>query len=290
MAGGKGYRGPGRARRPGSVAAHLERLQGGPPADNRHRSLARRPLPLCVLLGDGRAQAVRRVRPIQTQADGFGAPRRDRRQGGASLIRSAQRRPADGRGEPGRPPSLSEQRALRDLGRTVLSRWDPWLGHQAGRQPGRWAHDRSQVFRRVRGSGSSDPPRGWRRFLGFVLLRMRASWPWAALVVLGAYHGLNPGMGWLFAVARGLQDQRRSTVLRSLLPIAAGHEASIAVVVGLVAVAQLTVTPRLLPLLAAGALVVYDRYGLGFLRRAWFNMDLIWAVTLITAGIVTLLT
>ena len=210
---------------------------------------------------------------------------------------------------------------------------------------------------------------------------MRASWPWAALVVLGAYHGLNPGMGWLFAVARGLQDQRRSTVLRSLLPIAAGHEASIAVVVGLVAVAQLTVTPRLLPLLAAGALVafglltlwrrrshprgfgmrvgtlglaawsflmssahgaglmlaplllqlpvpgggphdaqlligpfapgllaaslhttvmlvvmgtialvVYDRFGLGFLRRAWFNMDLIWAVTLVTAGIVTLLT
>ena len=38
------------------------------------------------------------------------------------------------------------------------------------------------------------------------------------------------------------------------------------------------------------ALVVYDRYGLGFLRRAWFNMDLIWAVTLVTAGIVTLLT
>ena len=25
-----------------------------------------------------------------------------------------------------------------------------------------------------------------------------------ALVALGAFHGLNPGMGWLFAVARGL--------------------------------------------------------------------------------------
>ena len=48
-------------------------------------------------------------------------------------------------------------------------------------------------------------------------------WPWAALVLLGAYHGINPGMGWLFAVARGLQEQRRQAVLGSLLPIALGH-------------------------------------------------------------------
>src|SRR5437762_11369581 len=53
-----------------------------------------------------------------------------------------------------------------------------------------------------------------------------------------AYHGLNPGMGWLFAVARGLQEHRRKAVLESLLPIALGHAASIALVVLLVGAAQ----------------------------------------------------
>ena len=58
------------------------------------------------------------------------------------------------------------------------------------------------------------------------------SWPWLALALLGAYHGLNPGMGWLFAVARGLQEGSRGAVLASLVPILIGHEASVVVVVG----------------------------------------------------------
>jgi hypothetical protein len=53
---------------------------------------------------------------------------------------------------------------------------------------------------------------------------------WLALLGLGAFHGVNPGMGWLFAVALGLQEQRRGAVLRALLPIALGHALSIAVV------------------------------------------------------------
>ena len=52
---------------------------------------------------------------------------------------------------------------------------------------------------------------------------MSELWPWVALALLGAYHGINPGMGWLFAVARGLQEKRRSVVVQSLLPIAVGH-------------------------------------------------------------------
>ena len=48
------------------------------------------------------------------------------------------------------------------------------------------------------------------------------------LVALGAFHGLNPGMGWLFAVARGLQERTRGRrVLRALPPIAAGHLRSV---------------------------------------------------------------
>ncbi len=48
--------------------------------------------------------------------------------------------------------------------------------------------------------------------------------PWLVLAALGAYHGLNPGMGWLFAVALGLQERRAGVVLRALVPIALGHE------------------------------------------------------------------
>jgi hypothetical protein len=57
---------------------------------------------------------------------------------------------------------------------------------------------------------------------------MSQSWPWAILILLGAYHGLNPAMGWLFALALGLQEQRRAAVFWALLPIALGHAAAIA--------------------------------------------------------------
>jgi hypothetical protein len=56
---------------------------------------------------------------------------------------------------------------------------------------------------------------------------MNHNWPWIALVLLGAYHGLNPAMGWLFALSLGLQERRRSAVLSALFPIALGHAAAI---------------------------------------------------------------
>jgi len=211
---------------------------------------------------------------------------------------------------------------------------------------------------------------------------MTAWWPWDVLIVLGAYHGLNPGMGWLFAVARGLQERRRSAVWESFLPIAIGHEAAIAVVVILVAVAQFLIAPEALRITGAAvlfgfalyrlwrqrahprgfgmrigarglfgwsflmssahgaglmlvpillklaptggnqdmtliaytasfspwkgiaaatlhtlallivmglvAIVVYERVGVAFLHRAWFNVDLLWTVTLLIAGVITL--
>jgi hypothetical protein len=58
-------------------------------------------------------------------------------------------------------------------------------------------------------------------------LTMTHDWPWVALAVLGAYHGLNPAMGWLFALSLGLQERRRSAVIGALLPIALGHAAAI---------------------------------------------------------------
>ncbi|HUF36187.1 MAG TPA: hypothetical protein VMN37_09565, partial [Gemmatimonadales bacterium] len=60
---------------------------------------------------------------------------------------------------------------------------------------------------------------------------------WAAMLGLGLWHGVNPGMGWLFAVALGMQEQRASAVWRSLPPLAAGHALAVgaAVLVALLA-------------------------------------------------------
>lgn len=56
---------------------------------------------------------------------------------------------------------------------------------------------------------------------------------WATLALLGLYHGANPGMGWLFAVALGLQERSGRAVLRALPPIGLGHAVSIGAVVAL---------------------------------------------------------
>ena len=55
---------------------------------------------------------------------------------------------------------------------------------------------------------------------------------WHAMVFLGAYHGINPGMGWLFAVALGMQQGSARGVWRALPPIALGHAAAVGVVAG----------------------------------------------------------
>jgi hypothetical protein len=98
---------------------------------------------------------------------------------------------------------------------------------------------------------------------------------WAALLALGAFHGLNPGMGWLFAVALGLQRKDRGQVLRALPPIALGHALSVAAVVGLLAALGTLVAPRALAAAAAAGLIGYGVYL--FVRRRhlrWVGMNL----------------
>src|ERR1700754_4517185 len=51
------------------------------------------------------------------------------------------------------------------------------------------------------------------------------------MLLLGAFHGINPGMGWLFAVALGMQERKGSAVARALVPIALGHALAIGSVV-----------------------------------------------------------
>ena len=216
-------------------------------------------------------------------------------------------------------------------------------------------------------------------------------WPWITLAALGAYHGVNPAMGWLFAVALGLQERSRGAVFNAFPPIALGHAASVALVVGVVVVSRAIVPidalkivgcvvlagfgiykllrsshPRwvgmrvgfrdltawsflmasahgaglmLVPILlrlpgyggqvidlrdlphmeymslgapdsiatlisqasavgihtlamfgvmAAVAVVVYEKVGVSILRRGWFNLDRAWAIVLIVAGVLTL--
>lgn len=203
---------------------------------------------------------------------------------------------------------------------------------------------------------------------------------WATLIGLGAFHGINPGMGWLFAVALGMQEGHRGAVLRALLPLGAGHALAVAGAVGaalaigsviplgwlrwpiaalLVSLgvlrfvrhrhprwggmrvgmgglaawsflmasahgAGLMVVPVFLAMpvsaehahhmhhVAGGgasaaffatglhaigylvvtaciAVLVFEKLGVGILRRAWFNLDLIWSIALVGTGAVTLM-
>jgi hypothetical protein len=207
-------------------------------------------------------------------------------------------------------------------------------------------------------------------------MAIETAWPWLTFAGLGMFHGLNPAMGWLFAVALGVHRRGRRTVQLALLPIAAGHALSIWLVaasvvamgtvvnaaairliaggvlivwagyhwfyghrhrvrvgmtVGVMGLALwsflmatahgagLMLVPALMPLCAAMpaigsgsllvslaavavhtlamlavtgliALVVHEWVGLAFLRRSWFNFDLLWAGGLVTTGLTLMIT
>ena len=198
---------------------------------------------------------------------------------------------------------------------------------------------------------------------------------WAVLLGLGAFHGLNPGMGWLFAVALGMQERRRTAVLTALLPLGFGHALAVGVAVLVAVVAGVVIPIHWLHWILAGtlislgvsrlfwhrhprwasmrvsfgalsfwsflmasahgaglmvvplflsmptgvahyhamsgatmspmsallatimhalgylvvtaiiAVVVFEKVGVGILRKAWFNLDLVWATTLLGTGV-----
>jgi hypothetical protein len=100
-----------------------------------------------------------------------------------------------------------------------------------------------------------------------------ALWPWVVLLVLGAFHGLNPGMGWLFAVALGLQERRRATVFRALVPIALGHALSIIAVLVVVGGIQVVVPERAVHYASAAVLGAFGLYRLLRARHPrWVGM------------------
>lgn len=91
------------------------------------------------------------------------------------------------------------------------------------------------------------------------------------MIGLGAYHGINPGMGWLFAVALGMQAGRASAMWRALPPIALGHVLAVGVVVGLVAGARVVVPLDFLRVAIAVTLVTLGIYRLWRHRHPRFG-------------------
>ncbi|MGC2461359.1 MAG: hypothetical protein WA446_10380, partial [Steroidobacteraceae bacterium] len=118
---------------------------------------------------------------------------------------------------------------------------------------------------------------------------MTAAWPWLALAGLGAFHGINPAMGWLFAVALGLQRKSRAAVLWSLLPIAAGHALSIALIIAAVGALRAFVDPVVLQVGAAVTLIAFGLYRLLARHRVRIGMQvgaadlMLWSFLMATA-------
>ncbi len=85
---------------------------------------------------------------------------------------------------------------------------------------------------------------------------------WSTLFLLGAYHGINPGMGWLFAVARGMQEHRARAVAWSLPPIALGHALAIGVMILIAQLAKAALPLRYIRIGVAVTLVGLGLYKL----------------------------
>jgi hypothetical protein len=98
-------------------------------------------------------------------------------------------------------------------------------------------------------------------------------WPWLAVFGLGLFHGINPAMGWLFAVALGLQQQKRAAVFNALPPIVLGHALSIGIIIAAVLVARVNVSHVTLKIAAAAILFAFGFWRLLHSRHPnWVGM------------------
>jgi hypothetical protein len=86
------------------------------------------------------------------------------------------------------------------------------------------------------------------------------------LLALGALHGANPAMGWLFAVGLGLQEGSRRAVWRALGPLALGHLLAIGMALVITAALGLMIPLSVIKWIVAALLL-----GMGVLqlRRHW---------------------
>jgi hypothetical protein len=124
------------------------------------------------------------------------------------------------------------------------------------------------------------------------------TWPWLAYAALGAGHGINPAMGWLFAVALGLQAGQSRAVWQALPPLALGHLLAVGVAALLAAALGQVVPANMLQWMVGASLVAlggirlvrhgHPRYG-GM--RVGFRELTIWSFLMATvhgAGLMVL--
>lgn len=114
--------------------------------------------------------------------------------------------------------------------------------------------------------------------------------PWATLLALGAVHGINPGMGWLFAAALGLQEGRARAVWRALPALALGHAVAIAAVLAIAAFVGVAVPVEVLRWIVAATLLAvgvtkllrqrHPRYG--GMRVTWRQLA-VWSFLMASA-------
>lgn len=89
---------------------------------------------------------------------------------------------------------------------------------------------------------------------------LNISWSWMSLVALGSFHGLNPAMGWLFAVALGFQERRSRAVVEAIGPIAIGHAIAVAVVAVVIGLLGAVLPQSLLMLIGGWAMLLFAGY------------------------------
>jgi hypothetical protein len=102
------------------------------------------------------------------------------------------------------------------------------------------------------------------------------SWPWISLALMGAFHGLNPAMGWLFAVAIGFQERQLRAVVKALAPITLGHALSIGLIAVPVGLLGLVFPEDLLLIVIGLILLGFAGYKLAtrFRHTRWVGMRL----------------
>jgi hypothetical protein len=100
------------------------------------------------------------------------------------------------------------------------------------------------------------------------------SWSWLSLIALGSFHGLNPAMGWLFAVALGIQERRFRGVIQALGPIAAGHAMAISAIALIVWLAGTFIPQELLMVLGGISMLLFAGYKVmtRFRHTTWVGM------------------
>lgn len=82
------------------------------------------------------------------------------------------------------------------------------------------------------------------------------------IIGFGVYHGLNPAMGWLFALSLGLQQKNGRVIWISLFPIAAGHAASVILVAIVIFLGIQFISLKVFQILTAVVLLIFGIYKL----------------------------